>query len=493
MTTRKTIILTGWGYVGYAVAAAVALRKFKSADVSGVSQRKLPIRLATFAKAKIPSYNKIIILGIGLNNNPEMLTKALKLLKKKGVKVTFISALTIPNKLKKFFDKYIEGNESSLLEVVADFYKIPYNDLIPFNSPRENDLKGKFLEQFLLIKSAQHRYRCFQDENAFFDAVKTLSTKNAISNRQKMMIEFYKKFGNRELKGKSQMMADLHQTINQVGPKDNARVLIFGETGTGKETVAIHLHEKSPRREKPMITFNCASSNKNLLESHLFGHVKGAFTGAVADKKGAFEEANGGTLFLDEIGELPLETQANILRVLQEGRFNRIGSIKEISVDVRIIAATNRNLPKMIREGKFREDLFYRLNVVPIYIPPLRDHIEDITEIADNIWFNKGKGHLPQEKIEILKTYNWQGNVRELSNFLERADVLDENDFEKLLNTHKKEIAAMNTDLETHLPEKLDEFIRLHAKKMFEKYNKNVAQTAKAMGITRVTLRKYLK
>jgi len=521
---NKIQILTGWGYVGYATAAAVALRKFSSADVLGISQRKLPIHLANLSNQKKSPYNKIIILGIGLNKNSEMMINALKSLKKNGVEVVYISALTIPKKFKKHFTSCVEDTKTSLIKIVADFYQTPYKDLLPIDSSSEKELKGKYLEQFLLIKAAQHRYRCFQDETAFSDAVKTLSTtcpeskttrgKNinnktatagdnkattvainkatTVANQQKMMIEFYKKFGNRELKGKSQIMMDLYQTINKIGPKDYARVMIFGETGTGKETVAVHLHEKSPRKNKPMITFNCASSNKNLLESHLFGHVKGAFTGATSDKKGAFEEADGGTLFLDEIGELPLDTQANILRVLQESRFNKIGSVKEISVNVRIIAATNRDLPKMIQEGKFREDLFYRLNVVPIHIPPLRDHIEDITEIADNIWFNKGLGHLNPKKIEILKTYNWPGNVRELSNFLERAAVLEENNFEKLLNMHKKEIASVKTGNEYDLPENLNELIRYQAKKLYIKYGENKVRTAKAMGIERVTLRKYL-
>ena len=530
---NKIQILTGWGYVGYATAAAVALRKFSSADVLGISQRKLPIHLANLSNQKKCPYNKIIILGIGLNKNSKLMINALKSLKKNSVEVVYISALTIPKKFKKHFASCVEDTENSLIKIVADFFHAPYKDLLPIDSSSEKDLKGKYLEQFLLIKAAQHRYRCFQDETAFSNAVKTLSItcpeskaargKNVdnktvtagdnktatvainkattvainkattVANQQKMMIEFYKKFGNRELKGKSQIMMDLYQTINKIGPKDYARVMIFGETGTGKETVAVHLHEKSPRREKPMITFNCASSNKNLLESHLFGHVKGAFTGATIDKKGAFEEADGGTLFLDEIGELPLDTQANILRVLQESRFNKIGSVKEISVNVRIIAATNRDLPKMIQEGKFREDLFYRLNVVPIHIPPLRDHIEDITEIADNIWFNKGLGHLNPKKIEILKTYNWPGNVRELSNFLERAAVLEENDFEKLLNIHKKEIASMKSETEHNLPENLNELIRYQANKLYLKYGENKAKTAKAMGITRVTLRKHLE
>ena len=489
---NNVAIITGWGWSDYACAAAIALRKFKSADVSGMSQRKLPIHLTELSKNKKCSYNKIIVLGIGMNKAPKMLINEIEKLNKKKVEIIWISAYNIPYKLKNIVADYVEGKEESLTKTTADYFNLKFDDLIPLTFNSKNHLSGKSMEQYLLIQSAQHRYRCFQDYEAYPEVVKTLSTNTVFNNQQKMMIEFYKKYGNRELKGKSQVMMDLHATIHKIGQKDSARVLIFGETGTGKETVAIHLHERSPRREKPMITFNCASSNKNLLESHLFGHVKGAFTGAITDKKGAFEEADGGTLFLDEIAELPLETQANILRILQEGRFNKIGSIKEISVDVRIIAATNKDLPQMIREGKFREDLFYRLNVVPIHIPPLREHIEDITEIANNIWFNKGLGKLNPKKIEILKTYNWPGNVRELGNFLERAAVLEENDFAKLLNMHKKEIESMKTSEQT-FPENLDELIHHQANKLYEKYGKNKVKTAEAMGITRVTLRKYLR
>ncbi len=491
---NKIAILTGYGWADYAFAAAVILRKFNSADVFGLSQRRLPIKLNLFSNNQKLPYKKIIVLGIGMKKDEKQLLTALEKLKKRKVQIIWISAANnIPNQIKKIATDFFEGNIHNLTIPTAEYFKVKNcDDLKQISLLLKEDMNKNQLALYLLIKSAQHRYRCFQDEKVYPEAINSLSTENAITNQQKMMIEFYKKYGNRELKGKSLPMMDLHALIHQIGPKDSARVLIFGETGTGKETVAIHLHERSPRCEKPMITFNCASSNKNLLESHLFGHVKGAFTGAIADKKGAFEEANGGTLFLDEIAELPLETQANILRVLQEGRFNKIGSVKEISVDVRIIAATNKDLPQMIREGKFREDLFYRLNVVPIHIPPLRERIDDITDIANNIWFTKKNWYMDPKKIEILKTYNWPGNVRELGNFLERADVLEEEDFEKLLKKHRKEIESMK-NVEQELPEKLDDLLCYQANKLYEKYEKNKVKTAKAMGITRVTLRKYLK
>ncbi|MCF6177389.1 MAG: sigma-54 dependent transcriptional regulator, partial [Victivallaceae bacterium] len=300
--------------------------------------------------------------------------------------------------------------------------------------------------------------------------------------------------GQRELKGSSPVMTRLHAIINKVGPKDSARVFIHGASGTGKETVAIQLHEKSPRRQKPFITFNCATTSTSLVESQLFGYVKGAFTGATNGRSGIFEEADGGTLFLDEIGELSLEIQANILRVLQEGCFNRVGSHQEVQVDVRIITATNRDLVAMVKTGTFREDLFYRLNVIPIYVPPLSEHLADIKDIANSFWYRWHSKALSSQQIEALENYNWPGNVRELGNFLEYASVLEDNDFATLLVEHRQRLEPLRRDIdEPELPDNLDDLTRYHAQKLFDKYEHNISRTAKTLGITRNTLKKYLR
>jgi formate hydrogenlyase transcriptional activator len=214
-----------------------------------------------------------------------------------------------------------------------------------------------------------------------------------------------------------------------VAPTD-ATVLICGETGTGKEVIAQAIHELSPRRKRNLVKVNCAAIPAGLLESELFGHERGAFTGALMQKKGRFELADGGTLFLDEIGDIPLELQAKLLRVLQEQEFERLGSTHTIRVNVRIIAATHRDLPAMIREGKFREDLFYRLNVFPVAIPALRERREDIPLMV-NYFVSKLSRQMgrqiktiPARTMESLTNHPWRGNVRELANFLERAVVL---------------------------------------------------------------------
>ncbi|MEO0903047.1 MAG: sigma 54-interacting transcriptional regulator, partial [Bacteroidota bacterium] len=220
------------------------------------------------------------------------------------------------------------------------------------------------------------------------------------------------------------------EKVNQVAPTDTS-VLITGESGTGKELLARAVHDNSQRKEKPLIKVNAATLPSELIESELFGHKKGAFTGATEDKVGKFSLADGGTIFLDEIGELPLDLQPKLLRVLQEGEFDRLGGTKTIKVNVRIVAATNRDLEKMVKEGKFREDLFYRLNVFPIHNMPLRERKDDIPLLAqyflEKYSAKAGKAfkRLSKKTIASLMNYNFPGNIRELENLIERAVIIE--------------------------------------------------------------------
>ena len=229
--------------------------------------------------------------------------------------------------------------------------------------------------------------------------------------------------------GNCEPMKKVIDLINRVAPTD-ATVLILGETGTGKELVARAIHAQSSRKNNLLITVNCAAFAENLIESELFGHEKGSFTGALKLKKGLIEAANDGTLFLDEIGELPLEAQANLLRVLQENEVRRVGSTKTIKVNVRILIATHKNLKKMVAANLFREDLYYRLNVFELSLPPLRDRVKDIRQLADAILtkmcrrIHRKSIKFSEESYEKLKHYHWPGNVRELENVIERAVIL---------------------------------------------------------------------
>jgi Nif-specific regulatory protein len=228
--------------------------------------------------------------------------------------------------------------------------------------------------------------------------------------------------------GQSKRMQEVFAAVTSVA-SSRATVLLRGESGTGKEMIARAIHQGGPRAERPFVAVNCAALPETLLESELFGHKRGAFTGAVDERKGRFEEANGGTIFLDEIGDIPLPTQVKLLRVLQERKFERLGENRSVPVDVRIIAATNADLEKMVAAGTFREDLYYRLNVIPVFLPPLRDRREDILPLTEHFLerFNRehGKGvSFSKEALDLLLDYRWTGNVRELENLVERAVVM---------------------------------------------------------------------
>lgn len=265
------------------------------------------------------------------------------------------------------------------------------------------------------------------DLNRLLITVRNALDKQSLSAENKALKKAVSK--QNEMVGTSAPMMEVRDMIEKVAPT-NARVLITGENGTGKELVARQLHELSPRRYGPFIEVNCAAIPAELIESQLFGHEKGSFTSAIKQKKGDFELANGGTLFLDEIGDMSLAAQAKVLRALQENKIVRVGGEKEIPVDVRIIAATNKDLRKMIDEGGFREDLYHRLSVIVVHVPPLRERKDDIPLLVGSfvevIAQNMGKAApaFTDEALNELKNYQWTGNIRELHNIVERLVIL---------------------------------------------------------------------
>lgn len=292
-----------------------------------------------------------------------------------------------------------------------------------------NDLISRLRVLWEVFANALERKRADENINNALAEIERLKNRLEAENIYlRDQIEINNKF--EDILGQSSAIKNVLRKVEQVAGTDST-VLILGETGTGKELIASAIHNKSGRKSRPMIKLNCAALPATLIEAELFGREKGAYTGALSTQTGRFEAADGSTIFLDEIGELPLELQAKLLRVLQDGTLERLGSSKQISVDVRIITATNRDLAQAVREGRFREDLYYRLNVFPVSVPPLRERREDIPLLTWAIVAEFGKvfgkhiESIPKKNMDALERYDWPGNVRELRNLIERSMILN--------------------------------------------------------------------
>ncbi|MBN1836009.1 MAG: sigma-54-dependent Fis family transcriptional regulator [Spirochaetales bacterium] len=297
--------------------------------------------------------------------------------------------------------------------------------------------------------------------------------------------------------GGSEGLRKVQALIEQSAGSD-ARILILGENGTGKELVAREIHRRSYRSAGPFVEINCASIPETLIESELFGHEKGSFTNAVARRRGKFELADGGTLFLDEIADMSLATQAKVLRVIQELKFERVGGEQSIGVDVRLVAATNRNIEEEVRAGRFREDLYFRINVVPIYVPPLRERLEDLEELLD-YFMNKLKAapeaepkRLSPEALRLLRAHPWPGNIRELKNFVERVNIMAEE--QEISAETVRRYLSSRTEPEPEEPQKdyasmkltqaKEEFERDLLVRKLEEHGGNITKASRALGIS---------
>jgi len=308
-----------------------------------------------------------------------------------------------------------------------------------------------------------------------------------------------------EIITKSPIMLEKLEIVERVAKTDSS-VLLLGESGVGKELFAEQIHLKSARSKAPFVRVNCAALPEGLLESELFGHIKGAFTNAIANRKGRFEMADGGTIFLDEIGDLPLALQAKILRVIQERKFEKVGSDNTIMVNTRIVAATNKDLDELVRKNEFRSDLYYRLNVLPIYIPPLRQRPEDIIELADFFLKNFMKetkklfDGFSQDAIKTMLSYNWPGNIRELQNCIERACVIGKNKwignddlFLKPAADGWGDSSSDNEIMERNLKTAINAFKTNFILKVLEENQWNQTEAAKALVIQRTYLSRLIK
>lgn len=350
------------------------------------------------------------------------------------------------------------------------------------------------------IKQGAYDYivKPFHPEELGLIIKKIIEHQNLVKENILLRKELTRRYEFSDIIGKSPKLQKVFDLIKTVGPT-RSTVLIEGESGTGKELVARAIHEASLRKESPFIALACGALPETLLEAELFGYEKGAFTGAVTQKKGKIEIADTGTLFLDEIGDIDLKTQVDLLRFIQEREFRRLGGTEMIKVDVRIIAATNRNLKQMVTEGKFRDDLFYRINVFTITLPPLRERLEDIPLLVTHfiekfkVETNKNVTRISEDALKVLMDYNWPGNVRELENAIEHAVVVAQTDTIIAENLPsfviKKQTAMPVTDTSISL----EQLQKQHIINILKQTNNNISQAAKILGINRVTLYRKMK
>ena len=338
-------------------------------------------------------------------------------------------------------EKALETIKSKHVDLVITDIKMPKLDgmtLLKMIKESDNEIVVIIMTAYGTIETAVEAMKLgaydyitkpFSTEQVKLTVEKAIERQKLLYENKYLREKLNDQYNYKRIVGNSAPMQPVYELIEKVAPTDTA-VLIRGDSGTGKELVAHAIHFNSRRKEKPFIKVNCAVLADSLLESELFGHEKGSFTGAAGKRIGRFELANGGSIFLDEIGDISPATQVKLLRVLQEKEFERVGGSESIKADVRVIAATNKNLEEAIKKGTFREDLFFRLNVVPIFVPPLRERKEDVERLASHfltrysLEANKKINKIEKKALELMSRYNWPGNVRELENAIQRAVVL---------------------------------------------------------------------
>ena len=475
-------------------AAALALRHFPHADVAFASKAALPDVL----EARAPSSpGGVHLLGVGLTGDPPRLAAVLQTLRSRRVSVSWHSVVfplpdDFPAAARDLLDVHFDPATDSLSDAVARTFALPPAQAsLPCNAPSPD--ARAWADRFSAVAWAFANSRDLAPlERLVRDLADALppSRWDAATRR---LAAGHARYGARTLLGESPAMKTLRRDIRRVAASTAPRVLVTGENGTGKETVALQLHLQSGRRG-PFLAFNCATSARELLESRLFGHRKGSFTGAAEDRPGLFRDADGGTVFLDEIAELPLDTQGLLLRVLQESRVQPVGSTAEYPVDVRVVAATHRDLPSLVREGRFRADLYFRLALVELPVPPLRDHPEDIPAIAAAYWKTAAPKRKPLSTADLaaLSSHDWPGNVRELRNVLDRAAIFPDRPLADLVAEEASRAASLRDPAALPPPTaKLADVVRAHVRRVLSLHDGNIAAAARSLGVSRTTVRKH--
>jgi len=434
----EQVVVTYNGRPGACAAAAVLL-KHPEAGIYISSTYHLARCLSSISKHE--AVREIHICGMGYKGPVLDLLEALKRLRDRDVSVNWYSGSYwdmhhVSPRMSKLCSLHHSPDADSDTLVVADALGLTGNEQVGMLvelSDMNAQPTGLAKDLSDLVEAGKFRYFQFGDLVSYPGAIRKLAAQYPLSPEERKAVRLFKAAGQSEgLDGNSPAIRKIKGNLSRYGRLDRVNVLILGETGVGKERVARLLHFASPRAEEPFFCENCATlSGEGLINSRLFGHVKGAFTGAVQDTDGILDAADGGVLFLDEIGEMPLDTQAKLLRVIDNGAYTPVGSVQEKRTDVRIIAATNCDLGAMVNERAFRIDLFYRLNQLVILVPPLRERLEDISHLAGSIRRELERKHdmeLPQltsQQTAVLRSYSWPGNVRQLYNVLQKAWILE--------------------------------------------------------------------
>lgn len=525
---RNRVVVTYNGRPGACAAAALLLR-YPDAGIYVSSSYHLARCLRSAGRN--PDLSEVHILGMGYKGELLELRDAMQALRERGVEITWYSGgywgSGFTEQVRDLCRLVMRDDTMSDALVVADELGLADNGRLPLLldvSDMSREPSGLGAELAELVEAGKHRYFQFGDLDSYPTAIRKLAAQYPLTAEDRRAIRRFRAAGTSEgLDGVSPAIRRIKRNLSKYGRLDRVNVLVLGETGTGKERVAKLLHFASPRAEEPFFCENCATlSGEGLINSRLFGHVKGAFTGATSDAEGILDAADGGVLFLDEIGEMPPDTQAKLLRVLEHGTFTPVGSVTEKRADVRVIAATNRSFSELLSEGGFRLDLFYRLNQLVIEIPPLRERPEDIPYIAGSIRRELERKHdmelpdLTGRQCATLQSYDWPGNVRQLYNVLQKAWVLEMMDDLGLLLREQRRLipeeAAASTDVDRPAPAEpmeagdlvvapasrsdvppLEELVSEYARKALEAFDGNKTQTARALGISVNTLNKKLR
>ena len=402
---------------------------------------------------------------------------------------------------------------NNIIDIMVTDLRMPLMDGIELMQQALNidsSIETIFISAYADIKAAvkvvkmgafDYIEKSFSTDELIFTIEKAIELRKLKEENRSLRRRIEGKYNYDGVIAKSEAMQKIIDMVNRVA-NSKANILLTGESGVGKDVMANYIHKRSNRAENSFIVINCGAIPENLIESELFGHEKGSYTGADRMGKGKFELADKGTIFLDEIGELPLHAQVKFLRVLQEKQIYRIGSEKSISVDVRIIAATNKNLSEEVEKGNFREDLYYRLNVVNLEIPPLRDRKDDIPVLAEYFLmefskdYDKKIKYFEVEALNYLMDYDWKGNVRQLKNVIERSVLVANDEDELLLKSHlPKEITGLdlNDDINDNKEKTLADYEKMIIENTLKRYEGNKTKTAEVLGIKRQTLYNKLK